>query len=77
MLTTQNDNDIIELSKDRGANNMQKKRGPGRPPAGGRKRDKSFRIFLTTDEKDLIKSKAEIKGKSMVDYLIDLVKNDK
>ncbi|HFI0144930.1 TPA: hypothetical protein ACGOR8_002008 [Streptococcus suis] len=56
---------------------MQKKRGPGRPHAGGRKRDKSFRIFLTTDEKDLIKSKAEIKGKSMVDYLIDLVKNDK
>ncbi|HHT7803353.1 TPA: hypothetical protein ACT2HZ_000926 [Streptococcus suis] len=44
---------------------MQEKRGRGRPPTGGRKRDKSFRIFLTNDEKELIKSNAENKNKSI------------
>lgn len=36
---------------------MQEKRGRGRQPTGGRKRDKSFRIFLTNYEKELIKAR--------------------
>ena len=56
---------------------MQEKKRPRGRPATGRIRDKSFRIFITEKEKEMIKSKASQREKSMVDYIIDLVNQDK
>ncbi|MGT2846178.1 hypothetical protein [Streptococcus massiliensis] len=56
---------------------MQEKKRPRGRPATGRIRNTSFRIFVTEKEKEMIRLKASRKEKSMVDYIIDLVNQDK
>lgn len=55
---------------------QEKKRPRGRP-ATGRKRDKSLKLGLTAQEKQLIQDQAKKNGLSMTDYIMTLVINDK
>lgn len=51
------------------------KRTRGRPPTG-RKRNQNFRLAVTPEEKEMIISKSEKAGKTITDYIIDLVRQN-